>query len=117
MSLSSQELEAIVARVVSRLSNEIAQPPGREPARPPLGQVGDRRGSELRYGSPVADPVRTADVKGQYQPAPAYLRGRKGVFDDLDSAVSAARTAFEELNWKVDLATRDRMIQAMRDVH
>jgi acyl-CoA reductase-like NAD-dependent aldehyde dehydrogenase len=112
MALSGNDLDAVIERVVTRLSSELAGP-----AQPPRGQVDDRRGAEARYGVPVHSPVQTADVKGQYQPAASYVRGRRGIFDDLDTAVSAARSAFEELNWKVDLATRDRMLEAMRAAH
>ncbi|MDF1565701.1 MAG: aldehyde dehydrogenase EutE [Deltaproteobacteria bacterium] len=50
------------------------------------------------------------------KPPPAILRGRKGIFEDIDSAVAAAHAAYEELHWMTSLETRDRMIAAMRDV-
>jgi acyl-CoA reductase-like NAD-dependent aldehyde dehydrogenase len=93
MALDPTDVNAIVERVVSRLSRE------------------------LGGGAPAPTGYRPAEIKGDYRPAPAYLRGRRGLFDDLDAAVSAARSAFEELNFKLDLAVRDRMIEAMRAVH
>jgi acyl-CoA reductase-like NAD-dependent aldehyde dehydrogenase len=106
--MNPSDVQAIIERVVARLSSE----PGL--VRLPTRHPDDRRGSELRYPHPG---VQSADIKGQYQAAPAYVQGRRGVFDDLDTAVSAARSAFEALNWSVDLAVRDRMIEAMRAAH
>lgn len=41
--------------------------------------------------------------------------GRRGIFEDVDSAVAAARDAHEQL-LRLDLETRAKMIQAMREV-
>jgi len=43
------------------------------------------------------------------------MRGRKGVFEDIDSAVAAARSAYETLHWNTSLEVRDRIIAAMRE--
>jgi acyl-CoA reductase-like NAD-dependent aldehyde dehydrogenase len=73
--------------------------------------VDDRRGSERRYGmDPIV--VGTATKAGK---APAFHRGRKGIFDDLDAATTAARAAFEQ--WEsTSVEQRNVVIEAMREV-
>lgn len=46
--------------------------------------------------------------------APAVHRRRRGVFDDVDSAVAAARKAFEQYE-EMPLETRRGVVRAMRD--
>lgn len=46
---------------------------------------------------------------------PRYKEGRYGVFPDVDSAVAAAKDAFERLN-QLPLELRDKIINAMREV-
>jgi aldehyde dehydrogenase len=45
---------------------------------------------------------------------PAVSRGRRGIYDDVDSAVKAARTAHETLVHKHTMRERDRFIAALR---
>ena len=86
--LTEKQIETIVDQVVRKLSPELgALPPASSPASRPSPQ-----------------PAR----------APAYHRGRRGIFDDLDSATQAARAAFEAWG-DTPLATRDRVIEAMRE--
>ncbi len=58
-----------------------------------------------------------APTVGPRPASPALLRnsGRYGCFRDMDSAVKAARSAFEQLG-ELTLETRHKMIEAMRDV-
>src|SRR5690349_11955012 len=49
------------------------------------------------------------------QRAPAFHRGRKGVFDDLDGATAAARVAFERWG-DTPVAVREKVVEAMREV-
>lgn len=84
--LNEREIETIVDRVVRQLAPEL-----RPPFSPnPLNQT--RRQSA----------------------APAVLRARRGIFEDLDHATSAAAAAFEK--WSdTPLETRDRAIESMRE--
>jgi acyl-CoA reductase-like NAD-dependent aldehyde dehydrogenase len=112
MAIDEQQINAIVDQVVRKLARELSDLPHPEPrpAQPPLGHVEDRRGSEKRYGVYAPQP----DM-GPYGRAPAVLRSRKGIFDDLDTATAAARAAFEEWG-DTPLETRDKVIEAMRQV-
>lgn len=47
--------------------------------------------------------------------APAYHRGRKGIFDDLDGATGAARVAYERWG-ETPVAVREKVVEAMREV-
>jgi aldehyde dehydrogenase len=47
--------------------------------------------------------------------APAFHKGRKGIFDDLDGATGAARVAFERWG-ETPVATREKVVEAMREV-
>ncbi len=94
-SLSPQELEAIVERVVAKLAPELEElpAPGEDhPLHPPR-------------------PSRPAPARPR---APAINRSRPGVFDDMDAAVEAARDAHEQLVAGT-LALRARVIEAMRE--
>lgn len=112
MAIDEQQINAIVDQVVRQLSRELSDLPRPEPfpTRPPQGQVDDRQGSEKRYGTYAPLPSM-----GPYGKAPAVIRGRKGIFDDLDSATEAAKVAFEQWG-ETPVETRDRVIEAMRQV-
>lgn len=113
MALNESQINAIVDQVVRRLSRELGDlpQPAPHPAQPPQGHQDDRRGSERRYGTaPVVPGTPLAPGR-----APAFVRGRKGVFDDLDSATAAA-TAAHEVWDETPLETRDKVIAAMREV-
>lgn len=112
MALNEQQLNMIVDQVVRKLSKELSDLPQPEnrPAQPPSGYVDDRKGSERRYGTSMHLPGKPErDGRG-----PAYIKSRKGVFDDLDSATSAARAAFEEWS-ETSLEVRDKVVEAMRE--
>lgn len=116
MSFTERELDAIVDQVVRELSPELRDLPSasRAPASPPAGHADDRRGSEKRYGVNAPGPVGT-QARAKYGQAPAYLKQRMGIFDDLDQATEAATEAYE--SWgDVPMETRFRVVEAMRDV-
>jgi hypothetical protein len=77
MSLDSKQIDSIVDQVVRKLSKELSDlpQPVPAPALPPQGHSDDRRGSERRYGTAPLTP------EARPQRAPAYHRGRKGIFD------------------------------------
>lgn len=109
--MNEQQINAIVDAVVRKLSNELSDLPRPQnvPTKPPLGHLEDRRGAEQRYGV-------GGTVAGTPGRAPAFLKssGQKGLFDDLDSATSAARAAFEQWG-ETPLETREKVIAAMRE--
>ncbi|MFN7130606.1 MAG: aldehyde dehydrogenase family protein [Myxococcales bacterium] len=113
MAIDERQINAIVEAVVSRIQTADAGiKPGSGPQQPPLGHLEDRRGAEKRFGTYgggdyVATYKRTskADSAG---------RGRKGVFEDLDSAVTAARIAHEQ-SIELGVEVRNKIIQAMRE--
>jgi acyl-CoA reductase-like NAD-dependent aldehyde dehydrogenase len=111
MAIDESQINAIVDQVVRKLSKELSDlpQPQRAPAQPPQGHVEDRRGSERRYGQYASMP----DM-GPYQKAPAFIRGKSGIFDDLDTATEAAKQAFE-LWGETPLETRGKVIEAMRE--
>jgi aldehyde dehydrogenase len=111
MAISETQVERIVDEVVRKLSKELGDLPHPEarPAEPPRGHADDRRNSEKRFG--VDGVVPGTPAAGR---APAFLRGRKGIFDDLDTATKAARAAYEA--WSdTPVEDRDRVISAMRE--
>jgi aldehyde dehydrogenase len=112
MSLSDTQVERIVDAVVRKLSRELGDLPHPEsrPAEPPQVHADDRRSSERRYGSDGVVPGTPGVSK-----APAFHRGRQGIFDDLDHAAVAARAAYEVWG-ETPIEQRDRVIEAMRDV-
>lgn len=97
MSLDESQLNQLVEKVVDKIRRELSSPA------PVAGNA-----------SAVVGGNRARAV---YSPggAGASGRGRRGVFDDLDSAVAAASKAFEQLN-DMPLETREKMIAAMRHV-
>ena len=86
--MNETQINAIVEQVVRRLSSELGALPSSSNAAPA--------------------PAR------QQQQAPAYHRGRVGVFDDIDSAVAAARVAFEAWG-HTSIETRMKVVEAMRE--
>jgi acyl-CoA reductase-like NAD-dependent aldehyde dehydrogenase len=106
MPIDDRQIDAIVDAVVSRLSGPAASAPTPQPRPAPAAPA-----PAARPSAPSAGYIET------YSPtrrAPAVVRGHKGIFEDLDRAVSAAHEAHEQL---VDLSleTRRKIIQAMRD--
>lgn len=87
LGLDEQKIEEIVARVVERLGGGATPAPKVQPAAPDLASK------------------KTANIP----------RGTLGVFADADAAAKAARRGFEA-NERLAVATRARMIAAMRAV-
>jgi acyl-CoA reductase-like NAD-dependent aldehyde dehydrogenase len=99
--LTKNQVEEIVSKVVSRLA-------------PALGHAAGGVG-------PVTNPKATPSSGADCAPAPPNIargpsihRGRRGIFDDVDSAVAAARIAHETIVHNLSLEDRGRIIAAMR---
>ena len=95
MAIDDRQINALVDAVVHKLQARL--PGAALPARSPASSRADYVAT---YGA------RRPAIGG---------RGRRGIFEDVDSAVAAARDAHEQL-LELDLETRARMIQAMREV-
>ena len=67
---------------------------------------------ERLAGGPTAAPVRAAAPGGASKQT-NVPRGTNGVYADADQAAKAARKAFE-LNEKTSVATKVKMVEAMR---
>ncbi|HCF60649.1 MAG TPA: aldehyde dehydrogenase EutE [Myxococcales bacterium] len=91
MAIDERQINALVDAVVQKLAPRI--------------------GGQMPVQTARADYVVTY---GQRR-ASASGTGRRGIFEDVDSAVAAARDAHEQL-LRLDLETRGKMIQAMREV-
>ena len=113
MAIDERQINAIVEAVVSKIqADQAGIPTGSTlPAKPPKAHLDDRRSAEKRFGTEGGNYVAT--YQKHRTPDPAG-RGKKGVFDDLDAAVAAARIAHEELV-EISLETRSKMIQALRE--
>jgi len=103
--LSPDNLDAIVSQVVQRLAPALGALPGGRPAG--MG--------------PVTNPNATPSAGSRCGPTPALISrrggapsGQRGIFDDVDSAVAAARQAHEELVHSRTLEERKRYIEAFR---
>jgi aldehyde dehydrogenase len=98
--LDERKISEIVDRVVSRLAPALAQ-----------GNLG-----------PATNPSATPSQGSSCGPTPPLVRrsapaihtGRMGIFDDMDSAVAAARAAHEHLVHQMSLTQRDQLIRAIR---
>jgi acyl-CoA reductase-like NAD-dependent aldehyde dehydrogenase len=99
--MDEARIQEIVDRVVAQLGNAgVPETPMEAVRNPPPG-----------YASSPA-PERASVAKRRDVDVP---RGRRGVFPDVESAVRAARRAFEQ-NEAAPLEARKRWVQAMRDV-
>jgi aldehyde dehydrogenase len=101
-------VKAIVEAVVARLAREGSIPGAGLPTHPTNPTAPGLVDSTESPASPLY-------VTGGRPTAPAMISGRKGIFDDMDSAVQAARAAYETLHWKLTLDTRRRIVAAMRE--
>jgi acyl-CoA reductase-like NAD-dependent aldehyde dehydrogenase len=86
MILDERQIDAIVDQVVRKLSPELAHLP--------------------------ASPTRVSSKPQSFR---ATRLGKQGIFEDLDSAAEAAQAGFETWS-ETPLETRDRVIEAMREV-
>src|SRR5947209_2841452 len=107
MALDERQINAIVEAVVQKLGA-----PGKSAA--PEIPKRDRHVDE-QLKKPRTEGGHWIETYAPGRKAPAHIRGRKGIFDDLDSATQAAHAAHEEL---VDqsLETRKKIVAAMRKV-
>lgn len=104
--LNERQMEEVIRRVVDKLAPATAG-----------------SGGSANMG-PVTRPEATPSAGSRCGPTPPLVaqtpqnfsigRGRRGIFNDVDSAVQAARAAHEHLVHKMTLAQRDRIIAAMR---
>ena len=95
--LDDKKVEEIVAKVVAKLA------PALEKTRP----------TPARAEGCAPNPPHVAWQAGQSSAA-VHRGGRRGIYDDVDSAVKAARAGHDELVDKVTLRQRDTIIAAMR---
>lgn len=109
--LDDSALDAIVDAVIGRVRNRLS-----------VNVVGDElspaapKAATIGAGQSVTEHPASAFV-AHAAPAPAVHTGgrRPGIHDDLDSAVEAARRAFEEYE-AMPLATRYAVVRKMREV-
>ena len=103
--IDDAKVEEIVQRVVEKLAPALTdlRPVTNLRATPSPGEVCGPSPALVRAsGGPSAGG------------APSIGRGRRGIYDDVDSAVKAARAAHDQLVDKLKMADRDRIIAAMR---
>ena len=109
-------IDAIVEAVVGRMKNRIGvnradlyQPP---PGAPVVSYADAPKGHPAETFVHLKEPIDNPPV---HKRAPEVMTRTKrhGVFDDLDTAVGAARRAFEEYE-EMPLATRYAVVDAMR---
>src|SRR6185312_1754053 len=105
MALDERQINAIVEAVVSKLGNG-----SREPEIPKR----DRHVDE-QLKKPKTEGGHWIETYAPGRKAPAVIRGRKGIFDDLDAATKAAHDAHEELV-ELPIETRKKIVAAMRKV-
>lgn len=97
--VDERRIQEIVDRVIARLGTEV-------PATP--AEAVERAAS--RFPRPSSPPASEGPRRELRIP-----RGKSGVFGDVDSAVKAARKAFEQ-HERGTLETRDKIVAAMRAV-
>ena len=107
MALDERQVNAIVEAVVSKLGGTAARSEPEIPKR-------DRHVDE-QLKKPKTEGGHWIETYAPGRKAPAFVRGRKGVFDDLDSATSAAHDAHEQLV-EMSLEARKKIVAAMRKV-
>jgi aldehyde dehydrogenase len=112
--IDPDKVEEIVNRVVERLlpalSGSTLVPATNPRARPAPSEVcGPSPALVTREGG---RPSYAQEPRGG--DGPSYVRGRRGIYDDVDSAVKGARAAHDVLVDKLRLADRDRIIASMR---
>jgi acyl-CoA reductase-like NAD-dependent aldehyde dehydrogenase len=116
--LSEQRIQEIVDKVLSRLGPEAGLTPAQAIMRaadkgPDTATGLARNPSSSSSGSTFVPPHLRAG--GGRKPEAKIPRASLGLFQDMDSAVTAARKAFE-IYQSVPVATRERMVAAMRKV-
>lgn len=97
-SVDDKKIDEIVQRVVAKLAPALGMGPVTNPRATPAP-------AEVCGPSPALISRATMTGRGS---------GRRGVYDDVDSAVKAARAAHDALVDTMTMKTRDAMIAAMR---
>jgi acyl-CoA reductase-like NAD-dependent aldehyde dehydrogenase len=105
MALDERQINAIVEAVVSKLGAGAPAAPKAE----------SKPESAPRAKAEKAEKANYVQTYNPARKAPAVVRGRKGIFEDLDTATKAAQDAHEQLV-ELPVATRKKIIQAMRDI-
>src|SRR5262245_54690636 len=100
--LDEQRIQEIVEKVMARLG--AADLPS-TPLEAIERAVVEARPKAPAYGQPRPDEMKHKNVR--------VPPGRKGIFPDVDSAVKAARKAFEQYD-RTPMDVRERMVAAMR---
>jgi hypothetical protein len=118
--LDEQRIQEIVDKVLSRLGPQADSTPmqavlkAAERGTPNTGSSRPSTSSSAATGF-VPPHLRGGNSGGGKRPDVRIPRGSHGLFPDMDSAVTAARKAFDQYQ-SVPLATRERMVAAMRKV-
>jgi len=110
MALDERQINAIVEAVVSKLGSAPTSAPPNAQEIPKK----DRHVDE-QLKKPRTEGGHWIETYAPGRRAPAYIRGRKGIFDELDAATSAARAAHEQLV-DMSLEGRKKIVAAMRKV-
>src|SRR4051794_4892333 len=98
-SLDERRIQEIVERVISRLGSDL-------PATP--ADAIERAAAKFpkAYGQPLPSEMPKREVR--------VPRGKSGIYPAVDSAVKAARKAYEQ-HERASLETRDKIVTAMRE--
>lgn len=118
--LDEQRIQEIVDKVLSRLGPQADTTPmqavlkAAERGTPNTGSSRPSTSSSAATGF-VPPHLRSGNSGGGKRPDVRIPRGSHGLFPDMDSAVTAARKAFDQYQ-SVPLATREKMVAAMRKV-
>lgn len=96
MQLDEQRIQEIVDKVMARLGPEAARTP-----------------AEAAFRAAAATPTKPLSSPASGRKDPRIPRAQHGLFPDIDSAVAAARKAFEQFA-SVPLAARERIVAGMR---
>jgi aldehyde dehydrogenase len=102
--MDDRKIEEIVARVVEKLAPALERSAGRPRATPAKGEVCAPNPPHVAWEARQASGGSAAVHRG----------GRRGIYDDVDSAVKASRQAHELLVHKHSMKDRNRFIAAMR---
>ena len=97
--LDERRIQEIVEKVLSRLGSDL-------PATPADAIERAAQKFPRAYGQPLPSEVKRHE--------PRIPRGKNGIFPDVDSAVKAARRAFEQ-HERGSIELRDKIVAAMRE--
>src|SRR5262249_55239855 len=101
--LDERRIQEIVEKVMARLGSGVPSTP-LEAIDRAVTQAMPRAPA---YGQPLPSEIKHKNIR--------IPPSKRGIFPDVDSAAKAARKAFEQYD-RTPVATRERMIAAMREV-